>query len=796
MVFKRALMALLVAAVAVGQLRADDAGASLDEVIVTAQKVEQSLQDVPISMAALDARALERASINSFMDIRAMVPSLVVKPNPVSSENLAISIRSVNPGAIEQSQDLTTAVHINGIYIARGNGLNLSVADLERIEVLRGPQGTLYGRNATAGAVNYITRKPSDEFGFRQQLTFGDYDQVLTKTTLNAPVTDELAVRLNYLHDEKDGWIRNSYKGGVPINDREANAWRADVRWLPADALTLDYGIDWSQSDYYSQPMQCSTLVPGTFGSLMDPANCSEDRLDRMSYRGEARENTVWARGHTLDMSWELAEDQRLRLLAGYREYNDKYVGMLLPGGERLTAAGGIDTTAEFSNPANQYPGSFVHTQGDYRSLELQWIGALGDTLEYNAGLYWFQEDGTEDFPRIAQLIVYPDASATTFPTGFVSAAGPRDMSAENESRAVYLQMTWSPAIFEGRLEIIPGIRYTEDDREADLFDRGSAGVIGTPISPDPAVAGTPAHYENEFDKTTPALTLQYQVTNDVMTYVKYVEGYRSGGTAIRSTPTPGSTVFTKGFKPETLESYEIGFKGDFLDNRLRVNADAFLMEFSDQQTSLRNTTLPALLPPNDIFNAGESSYEGFELDVSAALTDKLRLDASYAYIDQKYDSIEDPGTGVELKQFFHMVVPEHSASLTLAYTTPEFCLGGATLGTLDASVTWSFSDDYAEIFFDSYKVDPATGTASVLVPANPDYFVNPSYDLWNARIALTGMPLPGDARGSFGVALWGRNLADEEYSLRNTPVLAIITPFQRYWGEPRSVGVDLSYEF
>ena len=145
------------------------------------------------------------------MDIKALVPSLTVKPNPVSSENLAVSIRSVNPGAIEQSQDLTTAVHINGIYIARGNGLNLSVADLERIEVLRGPQGTLYGRNATAGAVNYITRKPADEFGFRQQLTLGDFDQVLAKTTVNAPITDGLAdfyVRAGRIDQAQAGQLR------------------------------------------------------------------------------------------------------------------------------------------------------------------------------------------------------------------------------------------------------------------------------------------------------------------------------------------------------------------------------------------------------------------------------------------------------------------------------------------------------------------------------------------------------------------------------------------------------------
>jgi len=793
MQFKYKSLALCVAVGTTGL-----AHAQLEEVIVTAQKREQSLQDVPISIVALDATALERASINSFLDIRALVPSLTIRPNPVSTENLAIAIRNVSPGALEQTQDLTTAVHLNGIYIARANGLNMALADLERIEVLRGPQGTLYGRNATAGAVNFITRKPEQEFGFRQQLTLGEWDQILSKTSLNVPITDQLAIRVNYLHDERDGWIDNSFPGGSPLNDREADAARIDLRWTPLEALTLDYGFDWSRSQYYSQPFQCSTIAAGTFGLLVDPAACSEDRLDKIPMRGEAAESEVWARGHTLSAAWDVAENHTLKLLAGYREFDDQYQPILFAGGARITAAGFLDTRNDFAIPAFQFEGDFDRIKGDYSSLELQWLGAWGETLSWTAGVYWFEEDGTEDFSHGSQLIVFADSSSRLFPNGFVSPAGPRDLEVNNESNAVYMQLKWTPEFTGGRLDIIPGIRWTEDDRYASLFDRRSNGVIGDPVSTNPSVVGIPAEFDDSFSETTPAFTLQYRVTEDVMVYAKYAEGYRSGGTAIRGTPTPGSLVFRKGFEPETLESYEIGVKGQFLDDRLRVNANVYLSEFTDQQISVRNTDPVVGIVQNafDIFNAGESSYEGFEVDMSASLTQNLRLDVSYAWIDQEIDSVSDPGTGTEIKQFFHVLPPEHTAAVTLAYTQRDFCIGSLNLGTLDASVTWSYSDSFADGWVDLYSVNPATGTATLLAVTNPDAQINPSYDLWDARVALSDLALLGEDKGSFGIAVWGKNLADEEYSLRTSPVLTITTPYQRYWGEPRSFGVDLVYEF
>jgi outer membrane receptor protein involved in Fe transport len=195
--------------------------AALEEVIITAQKTEETIQSVPISIQALDTKMLESNSVQSFSDIKSLVPSLRITPMPTAASNLIVSIRGIPAGAVELSQDTPTAVHINGVYIARGNGLDMSVADLERIEVLRGPQGTLYGRNATAGAINLITSKPTDEFAFKQQITLAEQDQRISKTSVNVPITDQLFAKVAYLYDQKEGYVRTASISAIAPHRRQ-----------------------------------------------------------------------------------------------------------------------------------------------------------------------------------------------------------------------------------------------------------------------------------------------------------------------------------------------------------------------------------------------------------------------------------------------------------------------------------------------------------------------------------------------------------------------------------------------
>nr|WP_239547536.1 TonB-dependent receptor [Spongiibacter marinus] len=219
---------------------------ALEEVVVTAQKKAESLQDAPISLTAFGQQALENKGINSLADIGANVPSMSIEPFPINNATLRIFIRGIGISDAQITQDPPVGIYMDGVYIARSTGTALDVADLERIEILRGPQGTLYGRNTTGGAINLVSKRPNTEaFEFEQKFTVGDRYLLTSKTSANIPITDTLAAKLAFLHTEQDGFVENTGPGG-DFGDREVQGYRMDVRWDINDSLTLDYAYDHS----------------------------------------------------------------------------------------------------------------------------------------------------------------------------------------------------------------------------------------------------------------------------------------------------------------------------------------------------------------------------------------------------------------------------------------------------------------------------------------------------------------------------------------------------------------------
>jgi iron complex outermembrane receptor protein len=314
---------------------------------------------------------------------------------------------------------------------------------------------------------------------------------------------------------------------------------------------------------------------------------------------------------------------------------------------------------------------------------------------------------------------------------------------------------------------------------------------IGTPDAGAPvySLTGTPAEFDKTFSKSTPSLTLQYHIDQDMMAYAKYVKGYKSGGTAVRASDT---AAFEKGFAPETLESYELGLKSSWLDQRLRVNADVFQSKFEDQQVSVRNEVAAAQgtgTIPFDIFNAGKSTYDGAELEIQAAIFDGFRLSANYAYLHFKYDKVEDPATGADVTDFYHNVVPTNAYSIAADYRSPD--LG---FGALEFNLTYSYTDS-AGIYQDSYSVS-AAGDAALTASADKRQFVTPSYGIWNTRLALADVKVGPNEKGNLTFALWCRNLTDKEYQSYNYVTVAQAAQYQAFWGEPRTVGLDVIYKF
>ncbi|MBB3048651.1 outer membrane receptor protein involved in Fe transport [Litorivivens lipolytica] len=264
---------------------------ALEEVVVTAQRKAESLQDAPISIAAFSSDALEKKGISNLVDLRANVPNLQLTPHPNSATTARVYMRGVGNNDDQVTQDPSVAVYMDGVYLARNLGLAQEVADIERIEVLRGPQGTLYGRNATGGAINVITKAPSPEaLEFTQKFSAGNFDYFRSKSSLNLPLSDRLAAKLAYMTMQKEGFVDNAGTGVERFGDREREAWRVDVLWDATDAVEVRYAYDTSRIEDTPMFVERVPLHPE-----------QPDRPERGSESVEGlKANDVTPKGHSL----------------------------------------------------------------------------------------------------------------------------------------------------------------------------------------------------------------------------------------------------------------------------------------------------------------------------------------------------------------------------------------------------------------------------------------------------------------------------------------------------------------
>ncbi|MBN7795534.1 TonB-dependent receptor [Parahaliea mediterranea] len=691
----------------------------LEEVIVTAEKRSESLQDTPISLVALGSGELETLSIGDIDDIGANVPNFRTTPHPNSATTPRVYIRGVGNFDDQITQDPSVAVYLDSVYMGRTQGMGMEVADLERVEILRGPQGTHYGRNATGGAVNFITVAPEiGRWQFKQQLSLGNRNKLLSKTMVNVPITDELAVKGYYLTAREDGFIDNRGVGEARYGDEDRDAQRLDVKWTPTDSLDLRYGFDRSHigdtPDY---------LMPSTLGVSVDRPHASHAGSQ------DIQPNDATTGGHQLTLSWFLDNGTTLRSITSYREL-DSYVYQ-----DYLSGTGRPNTPFYIDSWVDQ----------DQLSQELQLLGsALDERLEYTLGLYYFEEDG--------------DGETLNWLPGF----GIRQYSLatiENSARAAYGEVTYTPDILQSRLHVTAGLRWSQDKRRAQLLRNNQLNALDIVI-PGSQEQGAGSR---DFSDLTPTITLAYDLGDHTNIYAKAGEGYKTGGFNIRATT---MTFFEDGFGEESLRSYELGLKAEWLQNRLRTNIAVFLADYEDIQLNAQTV----LDDPSkaDILNAGDASIEGVELDVTAVLGRGFTLGFNYAYLNASYNEIRD-GLGRDVTDHYEFVnAPENSFRANLAWDIAE-----TPLGSLQAYLNYSWLDD-------RYI------TATTL---NGRYTID-AYGLVDARLTLAG--IPGLPAGGLRVALWGKNLADEEYAYLNGPTFGGITA----WGEPRSYGVDVIYEY
>jgi iron complex outermembrane receptor protein len=689
--------------------QSEEEQAGLEEIVVTARKREESLQDTPISITAFTASALEDRGIGDIEQIGEFTPNLVFDRAASiggSGSTAVIYIRGLGQDSGLPTIDQAVGLYVDGVYMARAVGSVVDLVDIERVEVLRGPQGTLFGRNTIGGAISITTQRPDQDFHGYVVGSVGDDERRDVRVSFNAPITSELAASFTVSSNQRDGYVIRA--DGADMGDTDATAARVAALWTPSNDFDLYFAADYSRRRENGAPFVLNEVTllgtnGPTFGmfhnafvapvgvcappfdlTLTDP-NCYSNQWIAAS--GETDFGTLPARddldlwGASLSAEWRLG-NITLRSITSYR-----------------------DTESAFSLDQDHSPLTIAHVVTDFEhnqfTQELQLLGeAFGGRLNYIVGAYYFQEEGAL-FERV-----------TFAPVDFISGG-----SVDNDSLAFFTQATLD---ITDRLSLTAGVRYTEDTKrftpDTYVVSSGIGIPPGTPILPsDEAVV--------EVEEITPMVNLAYDWSQDFMTYITYSEGFRGGGFTQRVFP-PNSTV--PSFDPEFVEVWEAGFKWVALDNRLRLNAAVFDNQYSDLQFVTQDTTVGPT-----VRNAGAAEVRGGELELTWLATEALQFDVGVGYLDAQVTEV-DPATlvspGASLVR-----APEWSTSAGVSY---EFNLG--ELGTLTPRLDWVYrSDTYYEA-------------------RNRPQSLQPSYDLIN--VGLTYESVSGD----WAASLIGKNLTDE----------------------------------
>ena len=552
--------------------------AALEEVVVTAQKRSENIQDVPGSITALSGEALADRQIKDITDLQTHIPSMAV--GQLYGANL-ITLRGISTGLTSGSEDPSVAVHVNGVYQPRSRSLDVALMDLDRVEVLSGPQGTLYGRNATGGVVNYITKGPTNAFEGQVTGLAANYDRFGARGSVSGPITDRIGFRLSGMYDDQSkGFTRNLLPNAPSkrLEDRRVMGAHLALRAQATDALTLDLDamyVDTNSSSYFA------AFAPPTlpfFASLFAPQTF---RPHEVYSELPARLDSQYGQT-SLTATWKLAENVELKSISAYQTYVDHM---------------------DIDLDASAYPAVTVlqtdksHTPTQEFDLTTR---TFDDRLTSIFGFFYFKDE-------------FKGASVVPFgviaPGSIVTFYFPTDQSAK--SYALFTDQTFSVT---PDLRLIAGLRYNKDEKRA--VHTGSIAGVG-PICP-------VSNVKRSWESWTPRFGAQYDVADHVMVYAQWQKGFKAGGFTANSCGDD--------YDPETIKGPEVGIKSEIFDRRLRLNAAAYRYSYKNLQVQ-QNVGVSTF----QVNNAASAVLKGIEVTAQALLTDRLRLDAAGMVQSAKY---------------------------------------------------------------------------------------------------------------------------------------------------------------
>lgn len=711
----------------------------IEEIIVTAEHREASLQDTEISMTAFSADAIDELGISNGLDLFGQAPNVNVQPYQGGRSGLSFSIRGIVNAETLITFDPGVSVYIDNVLIAKNVGSQLDVAELERIEILRGPQGTLYGRNTMGGAVNYITRKPVDAFEAKVKTTVGDYGRWDVRGMANLPLlgsdnaAGELNLRVSAATINRDGIQENDLNGpGITDEfgtmDRQVGLVQLQLR--PTDKLSVLYSYDITRIDEIPL-VPWATVTSDVGAGPQFEAFVEPDESDYPeSGRFDATNNTsvTDVDGHAVTLDWSLADNLSLISITGYREM------------ENYGAA---------ESDGTPIPGLVTEDLQSLESLsqELRLVGG-SEKIDFTAGMFLWDEEGD----------VYNTVIAFGGPTPSNAVA-----KYTNEAWAIYGQLTYHVS---EQLSVTGGARFTKEERTMNKANLSALrdkpiyydGYVNEPgVDPDNIFPKA----SKDFDNTSWLLSVGYDWTDNIMTYGKISTGFQSGGFNVRDTR---KAAFTEGFDDETLTSYEVGIKST-LNKRVVLNAAAFLGDYEDKQVNVFDEDTLGNVRQN-----ADVEIWGVELEVLANLTENWQLGLGYGHLNSDFTKFNDlDGNDVSDSSNF-TYAPDNTANGHIAYQYPF------DVGMLRARLDWSYRDDM-----------------NFLAPA-PEPNASEAFHLFNARVSLEQIEGPKDTQ--MRVSFWAKNLTDEGYWTSGVNVLNSLGLAFNLWGEPRTMGVDFEVLF
>ncbi|MBP9217407.1 MAG: TonB-dependent receptor [Sterolibacterium sp.] len=755
------LLPLLLGAVFSNAVLAADE--TLEEVVVTAQKRTERLQDVPLSVTAISGSQLENRGILGAANLNALAPNVSVKAaQPGSSLTAAVTIRGVGSGQPGIWSDGAVALYLDGIYIGKTQGGLLDMLDLERVEVLRGPQGTLFGKNTEGGAINFITRRPAGEFGGKVGIDVGNHGQQVLQASLDLPRMGMVRLGISARDEQRDGTVANPSDPGRPWNNRNRQAQRLTAGVDISPAFKVDYAYDHTHINETPtalsllNPSGYAALYPTTYAGTLDPIFGMRLRPAMAPYAQSGYPTAVSSNpgrhygtrldvnGQSLTASYALASGDTFKYLLAQRRM--RYQEMLDLDGTPVDVLNASKDTVYATT-----------------SHELQWIGQR-ERLNWVAGLYLFRDDGN----------TFSDQSGQYFTFGFAPAKerwfGYRTRS---NARAVYGQLDYKlTSALTGTL----GLRRSWEEKKGDVWS--TWGPLGQPALEqyrDFAAQGARA----SFAATTPTVALSYQARPGLTVYGRLARGFKSGGFPLEA---DYAALALRPFHQETSTSFELGVKSAFNDGKAQLNAALFSTEVRDFHI---NQLPPGGIAPVTV-NAGKMQSEGLEIEGLYQLVDGWRLQASYGYLHMKfkeYDTYNPSGARVNVADnTVASYSPRHQLTLSL-----DGRLARTAWGTWRAIVDYSFASSYY-----NYQGQITSVGNNVAVGNTTAESRMPALGLVHARLLLSGIPVGGPGKAE--LSLWARNLTNVQKQATHIDVAGLYRIAG--WTDPRMVGLGLSYRW